>query len=75
MANDVSVSPTPIQRNKFDVAVELTALEGTVFGFENHVDIEKAFAKYYSLATKLEAHRRSDNLVNFLSEDLKKHFE
>jgi hypothetical protein len=54
MSDTVRVSPTPIQRNKFDVAVELTQLH-----FEQNInttsnDIEGLFAKYYALAEYCE---------------------
>lgn len=74
MSNDVNVKPTPIQRNRLDVAIELTQLHMQSFGATNEDYIKKAFAEYYSLVYHLErtAINSSDKLKEFLPEDTKK---
>lgn len=65
-----NVKLTSIQRNEFDVAVELTKLH-----YETNIikpdDIKKIFAEYYSLARILNS-SSDDTLINFLPEDVKK---
>ncbi|MFD2681199.1 hypothetical protein [Bacillus seohaeanensis] len=61
MADTVKVDPNPIQRNKFDVAIELVNLHKRNFGLSSGKEIEELFAKYYALAKYLE-----DNSVDEL---------
>jgi hypothetical protein len=65
-----NVKLTSIQRNEFDVAVELTQLHCEVFNVKPD-DIKKIFAEYFSLARTLN-YSSEDTLINFLSEDIKK---
>jgi hypothetical protein len=67
MADTVKVEPTPIQRNRFDVAVELTTMH---YNYDRDPSkIEELFAKYYALARYLE---RSDipTLQNLINKEL-----
>lgn len=48
MAEKIEVNPTPIQRNKFDVAMELLELHERNFGIKSEDEISNLFAKYYS---------------------------
>ncbi|CAM3677724.1 hypothetical protein GCM10009865_47460 [Aeromicrobium ponti] len=67
MAETVKVKPTPMQRNRFDVAMELTERH---MGFVRDPErLEELFAKYYALAAYCE---NSDvySLKNLLDEDL-----
>jgi hypothetical protein len=68
MTNVVKTSPTPIQRNKFDVAIELTQLQRQLGGLSYSEDIEKTFAKYYALAILCE-NANYEQLLSFVSED------
>ncbi|AND39535.1 MULTISPECIES: hypothetical protein [Cytobacillus] len=54
MAETVKVKPTPIQRNKFDVAMELTNLHLRNYGIPEE-EVEGVFAKYYALAAYCES--------------------
>ncbi|MBT2599101.1 MULTISPECIES: hypothetical protein [unclassified Oceanobacillus] len=64
MAETVSVNPSPIQRNTNDVAIELTKLYGSRFGFASEEELENTYARYYALAKTLELNYRGlDNLV------------
>lgn len=50
MANDIKVSPTPIQRNLNDVAVELTQLyykDNTASSVE---DVKKTYIEFFKTA-------------------------
>lgn len=67
MTDTVKVDPTPIQRNRFDVAMELTNKYYTAE--RDPRKLEELFAKFYALACYLE---NSDvaNLQNLLGEEL-----
>jgi hypothetical protein len=67
MSQQVSVKPTPIQRNVLDVAMELTALHVHNFG-ANKEELDQIFAKYY--ATAYYCHRNNDNLYSLVSEEI-----
>ncbi|CAF1719554.1 hypothetical protein [Bacillus subtilis] len=67
---DVSTKPSPIQRNQYDVAVELTQLHVEKYGVSNPNDIADAYAKYYALAFILHRDRGSQ-LVTLLPEEIK----
>lgn len=73
MADNIKVKPTPIQRNRFDVATELTQLYFEKFGVENEDHIKRVFTEYYSLAVQLEitAFNDASKLKEFLPEDIK----
>jgi hypothetical protein len=74
VADVVKVSPTPIQRNRLDVAMELTQLQrGLHAGSLQKDDIETTFAKYYALATFCEG-ATHEELEQFVSEEIKSKF-
>ncbi|KNF07156.1 hypothetical protein CLPU_22c00080 [Gottschalkia purinilytica] len=77
MANDVSVKPTPIQRNELDVAMELTQFHFKRFGVDNAEHMKQIFTEYYSLVQYLELIRFNeiDKLKEFLPEDIRKALE
>ncbi|MGW6666611.1 hypothetical protein [Peribacillus sp. NPDC055009] len=67
---DVKVSPTPIQRNSLDVAMELTQMHKQLvgMGFES-TDIAQTYAGYYALAQTLQ--RKSvDSLSGLVSDEI-----
>lgn len=68
MAENINVRPTPIQRNKFDVAIELTNLHLRTFGFTEE-EVEKTFTKYYSLVAVLER-THHNQLLQFLPDEI-----
>lgn len=53
IANDIKVSPTPIQRNALDVAMELTKMyvERTPVDAE---ELDSVFARFYAVANTLQ---------------------
>jgi hypothetical protein len=69
MADNIYVSPTPIQRNKFDVAVELTNLHSSRFGFTSEENIQEIFSQYYALARFLDNSSVAD-LKYLVNEDI-----
>lgn len=73
MSKNISVAPTPIQRNRLDVATELTQLHFKMFAIEDEDHIKKVFAEYYSLVIQLEktAISHKEKLKEFLPEDIK----
>jgi hypothetical protein len=66
MADQVNVKANPIQRNKLDVAMELTVLHVGRFAVDKG-DIEKLFAKYHALAEYCEV----NDLTELISEEVK----
>ncbi|MFK9120711.1 hypothetical protein ACJEBK_28260 [Peribacillus frigoritolerans] len=70
---DVKVSPTPIQRNSLDVAMELTQMHKQLMelmgmDFES-TDIAQTYAGYYALAQTLQ--RQSvDSLSGLVSDEI-----
>lgn len=71
MADDVKVKPTPIQRNEFDVAIELTKLYYDSFSVDNKDEVAETFLKFYSVARG--AHNTSiypADLVEYMPESL-----
>ncbi|NLZ38263.1 MAG: hypothetical protein GX893_01465 [Firmicutes bacterium] len=74
MANDRMTS-IPIQRNKLDVATELTMLHVNNFSFLNldADNIKRIFAEYYSLVVQLEktADKNPNKLMEFLPDEIK----
>jgi hypothetical protein len=64
MSETISVSPTPIQRNSADVALELTELYFKRYGLDSMQDITDAYSKFYATAEYLRMnHRKLENLV------------
>ncbi|MFC0559664.1 hypothetical protein [Halalkalibacter alkalisediminis] len=68
MAEQIKVNPTPIQRNSFDVAIELMNYHLSRKRTEVE-ELEGLFAKYYALATYCESSSVTD-LQNLLSDEL-----
>jgi hypothetical protein len=54
MSDNVTVSPTPIQRNAQDVAMELFQYHANCFGVPEE-DIQDTYAQYYALAKYLQS--------------------
>ena len=69
MADDTKVSPTPIQRNEFDVAMELLRLYSKTNMVRTGEEIEKAFMRFYSIAKSLNS-MQFTSLVRYLPEDM-----
>lgn len=70
--SDVKVSPTPIQRNANDVAIELVNLHASRFGVEQD-EIPELFAKYVALARYMNSKNYND-LKRFLPEEIQEKF-
>jgi hypothetical protein len=68
MADTVNVKPTPIQRNRLDVAIELVGIHTTRVVVKAD-EIENLFAKYYALVTVLES-KPTKELQDLLSPEL-----
>lgn len=66
---DINIKP--VQRNKYDVTMDLLELEGRLGNINCSADIERLYAKYYALATVCE-NSSYDTLKSFVSEDLKR---
>lgn len=60
MSEDLTVNPTVVQRNKFDVATELTKLYYTEYDIEDAEDMQTLFAKFYAIAQFLESRKESE---------------
>lgn len=67
--NNVKVSPTPIQRNKLDAAIDLLNIHRDSYGFKNQEEIETLFAKYYAVAEVCERKSAKD-LQELVSEEI-----
>ncbi|CRK80317.1 hypothetical protein [Neobacillus massiliamazoniensis] len=67
--NNIKVSPTPIQRNKFDAAIDLLNIHRNTYGFDSQEEIESLFAKYYAIAEVCERKSAKD-LQELVSEDI-----
>ncbi len=69
----VETLPTPIQRNKYDVAMELTNLHYKMGGFreKGYQAIQQTFAEYYALASVCE-NANHEQLESLVKEDLSK---
>ncbi|MEG6521120.1 hypothetical protein [Desulfotomaculum sp. 1211_IL3151] len=61
---------TPIQRNAFDVAMELTMLSLRVTKISNESDIHERFLKYYSIVRTVETVNFTE-LERYLPEEMK----
>jgi hypothetical protein len=68
MADNVTVSPTPIQRNANDVAIELFKFHSRSFGVAEN-EIEQTYAKYYALAKYLQT-KNGSNLTALIDQDI-----
>ncbi|WP_134705107.1 hypothetical protein [Ammoniphilus sp. YIM 78166] len=68
MAEQIQVNPTPIQRNAFDVAIELTQLYTQRYSFDQN-ELEQMFTKYYAIARVLERTHPND-LQNLVPKDI-----
>ncbi|MFF2449354.1 hypothetical protein ACFVSW_20130 [Neobacillus sp. NPDC058068] len=68
MAENIKVSPTPIQRNSADVAMELLKIHLDNARFEIK-DIGELYSQYYSLAKTLEYKSYSD-LEEFIPKEI-----
>lgn len=66
---DVNVSPTPIQRNANDVAVDLINIHASRFVL-NEEDIPALYVKYVALARYMNSKNYND-LKQFLPEEIK----
>lgn len=60
MSEDLMVNPTVVQRNKFDVATELTKLYYTEYDIEDVEEMQTLFAKFYAIAQFLESRKESE---------------
>lgn len=71
MENNIKVSSAPIQRNAFDVAVELTQLYKKSVRLDSVEVIQDTFLKFYAVAKIAEVYD-CNNLIEYLPEDFKK---
>ena len=65
MADNINVKPTPIQRNKFDVATELTKLHFESVTPRSDEEIGEVFAKFYAIASYCE-YKGAKNLQSLI---------
>lgn len=72
MAEKIEVKPTPIQRNVFDVAMELTQLHFDKFGVDGDDCIKDKFAEHYALVTILKSTSSNNKrrLEKFIPEEI-----
>jgi len=68
MSDNIKVSPTPIQRNSADVAMELLNIHLQNVHFQA-TDIGGIYAQYFALAKTLEYKSPSD-LKEFIPEEI-----
>ena len=70
MSDDIKIAPTPIQRNCFDVAVELTQLycKSARIDEKARARIAETFSVFYATAKLCEY---SSNLTELLPDNLK----
>ncbi|QQE75707.1 hypothetical protein KDJ56_07150 [Brevibacillus composti] len=69
MSDDVKVKPSPIQRNKLDVATELTTLYYSAYSMGDAEEIQETFAKFYAIAQYLET-KRGNDLQSLVPEEI-----
>ncbi|MBS4220270.1 hypothetical protein KHA96_18370 [Bacillus sp. FJAT-49711] len=69
MSDKIEVVQGISQRNRHDVAVELTKLYADNIMLSELEDIENAYAKFYALANILEQ-SNTNSLNEFLSEEI-----
>lgn len=70
MADNVNVNPTPIQRNKLDVAIELTQLYYKYNSFDTIEEIQETFLRFSAVAD-LASRNIHNNLKDFLPDNMK----
>jgi hypothetical protein len=72
---NVKTSPTPIQRNKLDVAMELTELHSRLGGFRQsgHQALQQTFAEYYALVSLCEG-ASYEELEGLVSDEIRSKF-
>lgn len=70
MADDIKVSPTPIQRNPLDVATELTLRYYETYNVESKEDVQDTFLRFYVMAeTASKTNYRK--FIDYLPENVK----
>jgi len=74
MADDIKVSPTPIQRNPLDVATELTQLYSQFASFKSVEDMQEIFLKFFAVA-KTANIRGYDDLKQYLPKEYREIIE
>lgn len=77
MSEKLDVNPTPIQRNQYDVAVDLTKLYYSLRLETPEIEeIQETYAKFYAvacgMAVKSGGHRPADKVEELLPEILKR---
>lgn len=75
MADNINVSPTPIQRNAEDVAIELTQLyyeKGDYSASITIEEIQETYSKFYATARAMHEYGRSSSTFKKLEEMLPK---
>lgn len=68
MSEKIKVRLSPVQRNKFDVAIELTQIYASQYTITEG-ELERLFAKFYALADYCET-MSDKELRKFLSRDI-----
>lgn len=71
MADELKTSPTPIQRNTFDVATELTMRYFQTNKPTSVEDMQDVFSKFFALAEVLQGTDRS-KLANLIPDEVHK---
>lgn len=73
MAEKIEVRPTPIQRNRLDVATELTQLHADIRSSGGDTGIAELFARYYALVFFLEqgTYGGGEKLKEFLPQEIR----
>ncbi|KDR95695.1 hypothetical protein SAMN02745945_01546 [Peptoclostridium litorale DSM 5388] len=71
---DINLNPAPIQRNEFDVAVELTMYVARATRLGKQKDIQDVFLSFYSLAKVLDE-TDPKKLMKYIPEDLRETIE
>lgn len=72
MSERISVKPTPIQRNIYDVAIELVNLHVSREPVDTS-ELGELYTKYYAIAYTLSK-KGAAELDNFLPEEIKSKF-
>lgn len=70
MAEDINISPTPIQRNSSDVALELTLLFYKVNPINSVEELQETYTNFFVLAKSLNG-MGSTVLKKHLSKEIK----
>lgn len=69
MSDNITLTPTPIQRNEFDVAIELAMYVARAQRLGKEEDVSDVFVRFYSLAKVLGATEPA-KLIKYLPEEL-----